>query len=678
MRVMAVAVDLGEAAVDLGRSQRNAVVGAVMLGMLLAALDQTIVSTALPTIVADLGGAEHLAWVVTAYMLAETIVTPLVGKFGDMFGRKVVFQASVVVFGAGSLACGFAGGMGELIAFRGVQGLGAGGLMVTASALIADVVPLRERGKYQGALGSVFGVTTVVGPLLGGLFVDHLSWRWAFFINVPFAVVVLVIAAGAMPSIPRQGRPTIDYAGIVLVAVGAGALVLMTSWGGTTFSWGSPTIIGLGVLGVLALGLFVVVEMRVAEPVLPMRLFRSRVFSVASLLSFITGFAMFGCITYLPLYLQVVKGSSATGSGLKMLPMVVGLLAAALFSGTVVSRTGRYKIFPIVGSAVTAVGMFLLSTLDRETAYLGIAGAMLVLGIGIGLGMQVLVIAVQSTSDYADLGVATSGVTFMRTMGSSFGVAVFGTVFSNALHNRLGPGADAGSVGGAANRAKLPPDVLVRLADAYAGALHTVFLSAIPVAGVAFLCAFLMKEVPLRDAARAKASDVGDGFGMPDARRAEEEVEKAIAVWWRKRGRDVLPVLLARVSERMDSADAWLIGQVFRHSKQTGRTSLAEIGESLEIPPRILEPAMADQVERGLLRRDDDSIEFTEQGQRALGELFTVWRDWFVAELSVWRPEQSTELSEALDRMSQRMVREHAVLRGRELAPAGGGSRPPT
>jgi hypothetical protein len=325
-----------------------------------------------------------------------------------------------------------------------------------------------------------------------------------------------------------------------------------------------------------------------------------------------------------------------------MLPMVVGLLAAALFSGTVVSRTGRYKIFPIVGAAVTAVGMFLLSTLDRGTAYLGIAGAMLVLGIGIGLGMQVLVIAVQSTSDYADLGVATSGVTFMRTMGSSFGVAVFGTIFSNALHNRLGPGVDAGSVGGAANRAKLPPDVLVRLADAYAGALHTVFLSAIPVAAVAFLCAFLMKEVPLRDAARAKASDVGDGFGMPEAQRAEDEVEKAVAVWWRKRGRDVLPALLDRVSERMDSADAWLIGQVFRHGKQTGHTSVAEIGEALEIPSRILEPAVSDQVERGLLRRDNGAIAFTEQGQRALGGLFTVWRNWFVAELSVWRPEDAS------------------------------------
>ena len=629
--------------VDVSRSQRNAVVGSVMLGMLLAALDQTIVSTALPTIVADLGGADHLAWVVTAYLLAETVVTPLVGKFGDMFGRRIVFQAAVLVFGAGSLLCGLAGNMAALVAFRGVQGLGAGGLLVTSSALIADVVPLRERGKYQGALGSVFGVTTVVGPLLGGLFVDHLSWRWAFFVNVPFAVVVLAVSVVAMPALAGSGQPKIDYAGIALVAVGAGALVLMTTWGGTTYPWASWEIVGLGALGVAALVGFVVVESRAAEPILPMRLFRSQVFAVSGLLSFITGFAMFGAITFLPQYLQTVKGNSATESGLRMLPMVVGLLAASMFSGTVVGRTGRYKVFPIVGSGVTAIGLLLLSTLDKSSGFVWVSLAMLVLGVGIGLGMQVLVIAVQSTSDYADLGTATSGVTFLRTMGSSFGVAVFGTIFASALHDRLGRGA---------------------VPDAYAGALQLVFLSAVPVAGLAFLCAFLMREVPLRDAARAKASDVGDGFGMPEAQRAEAEVEKAIAVWWRKRGRVVLPELLAEMDSSLDTADAWIIGQVFRHSKQTGRTSLAEIAESLSIPRRILEPAFDDQVRRGLLDRSDGEVAFTARGEAALTDMFRVWRERFVSELAVWKPEQSVELTAALERVAERMVREHAVLRG--------------
>ncbi|HET9143591.1 MDR family MFS transporter [Actinophytocola sp.] len=629
--------------VEVGRGQQNAVVGAVMLGMLLAALDQTIVTTALPTIVRDLGGADHLAWVVTAYLLAETVVTPLVGKFGDMIGRRRVFAISVTVFGVGSLLCGFAGNMLSLVLFRGVQGLGAGGLMVTASALIADVVPLRERGKYQGALGAVFGVTTVIGPLLGGLFVDHLSWRWAFFINVPFAIIVLLVAIAAIPKPTEVQRPAIDYAGIAFVAIGSAALVLMTSWGGTTYPWASPTIIGLGVLGVGSLVVFVLVELRAAEPILPMRLFRSRVFAVASLLSFITGFAMFGAITFLPLYLQVVKGNTATESGLRMLPMVLGLLVAAMGSGVVVSRTGRYKIFPIVGAAVTAVGLYLLSTMDEATGYLAVSAAMLVFGVGIGLGMQVLVIAVQSTVDYADLGVATSGVTFLRTMGSSFGVAVFGTIFANALNERLAtPG--------------MSPTV------AYADALDLVFRSAIPVALISLVCAFLMKEVPLHDAARAKASDVGDGFAMLESQHAEEEMERAISVWWRRFGREVFPTLLARVTERLDIADVWLIGQVFRHTKQTGSTTVEEIAAAIDIPPRILAPAIDDQVTRGLLARQDGQLSFTDAGRRILTDIFRIWRERFIGELPEWQPDRNGDLTLALDRVSERLFREHAAL----------------
>ena len=388
----------------------NVIFVTIMLGMLLAALDQTIVSTALPTIVDDLGGSGHMSWVVTAYLLAETVSTVLVGKFGDLFGRRVVFQIAAVVFVAGSVVAGVSNGMLMLIAARAVQGIGGGGLMVTAQALIADVIPLRERGKYQGAMGAVFGVTTVLGPTLGGLFTDHLSWRWCFYINVPVAVVMLVMTARYIPSVRSAAKPLIDYAGIVLVALGASALILGLSWGGNEYAWGSVTIIGLFVLSVLLLTAFVFVELRAAEPMLPMHLFRNPVFTVCSALSFIVGFAMLGSMTYLPTYLQFVDGVSATGSGVRTLPLVGGLLATSMVSGVVVGRTGRYKIFPIVGTAVMAVGLFLMSTMGRGTGVWLESLYMLILGLGIGSAMQVLTIAVQNTVAYHEMGTATSEI----------------------------------------------------------------------------------------------------------------------------------------------------------------------------------------------------------------------------------------------------------------------------
>ncbi|MFE0223818.1 MDR family MFS transporter, partial [Streptomyces albidoflavus] len=411
----------------LDRRRRNIVFVTVTLGVLLAALDQTIVGTALPTIVAELGGASHMSWVVTSYLLAETVATVLVGKFGDLFGRKVVFQISAVVFITGSFLCGLATDMLLLITWRAVQGVGAGGLMVTAMALIADVIPLRERGKYQGAMGAVFGVSTVVGPLLGGLFTDHLTWRWAFYVNVPIAIVVVIAAARTIPAVRAAHKPKIDYLGIALVAVGASALILATAWGGNEYAWGSPVIIGLFAGGLVALAFFCLVETRAREPMLPMRLFRNPVFSVCAVLSFIVGFAMLGALTFLPTYLQYVDGDSATFSGVRTLPMVVALLAASVLSGTVVGRTGRYRIFPVVGSLVMALGLFLLSRMDADTSDWLESLYMVVLGAGIGLSMQVLTIVVQNTVDYADLGTATSGVTFFRTLGSAFGTAVFGT-----------------------------------------------------------------------------------------------------------------------------------------------------------------------------------------------------------------------------------------------------------
>ena len=378
--------------------RRNFVFLAIMLGMLMAALDQTIVATALPTIVADLGDAGHQSWVVTSYLLASTIITALAGRLGDLFGRKRVFQAAVTLFIVGSALCGISQSMAMLVGARALQGLGGGAITVTATALIGEIIPLRDRGRYQGALGAVFGVTTVIGPLLGGYFTDHLSWRWAFYINVPVSIVVFFVAAAAIPSLAGRAKPVIDYTGILLVGLGATGLTLATSWGGTTYPWKSATIIGLFAGSTLALGIFVWVESRVAAPILPTRLFGSPVFTVCCVLSFVVGFAMLGALTFLPTYMQFVDGVSATTSGLRTLPMVVGMLSTSMGSGVIVGRTGRYKVFPIAGSAVMAVAFLLMSRMNPSTSALLQSLYLFILGAGIGLCMQVLILIVQNTS----------------------------------------------------------------------------------------------------------------------------------------------------------------------------------------------------------------------------------------------------------------------------------------
>jgi EmrB/QacA subfamily drug resistance transporter len=501
-----------------------------MLGMFLAALDQTIVSTALPTIVGDLGGLNHLSWVVTSYLLASTVSTPLYGKLGDMIGRKPVFLAAILIFLAGSMLAGLSQSMGELIAFRAVQGIGAGGLIVGAQAIIADIVPPRERGRYIGLIGGVFAIASVAGPLLGGFIVDNLSWRWVFYVNMPVgAIAVLIVITRLHLHVPSR-RHRLDRAGAALLSAGVAALTLLTTWGGNEYAWSSPTIIGLGIVGVLALAVFGWWETRAAEPIIPLRLFRSPVFSVASAMGFTVGMALFGAIVFIPLFLQLVYGASPTSSGLRLLPLMFGLLAASIVSGRIISRVGRYKVFPIVGTALLAVGMYLLSLLGVGTAPWLASVYMLVVGIGIGLVMQVLIVVVQNDARPQEMGVATSTATFFRSVGGSFGVAIFGTIFASRLAGqlaqlprtvteRLGSGVHLNPE--QANH--LPPAIHADFLQAFAHALHGVFLFGLVLAIVPFVLSWFLKEVPLRTTLAPVAET------SPAAPAAEERMVRSAA-----------------------------------------------------------------------------------------------------------------------------------------------------
>jgi EmrB/QacA subfamily drug resistance transporter len=491
-----------------GLSRRSIllIIGALMLGMLLAALDQTIVSTALPTIVGDLKGGSHIAWVITAYLLATTVSTPLWGKLGDQFGRKTFFQAAIVIFLVGSVLSGISQSMVQLIAFRAIQGLGAGGLMVGAQAIVGDIVSPRERGRYVGLFGAVFGVSSIVGPLLGGVFVDNLSWRWIFYINVPIGVVALLVVASQVPGTLRRVHHIIDYIGTTVLALAATSFILLTSLGGTTYAWNSAPIWILGVCGVLLVGVFVLVERRAAEPVLPLHLFRLRAFWVTSVVGFIVGFAMFGAITYLPAFFQVVRGVSPTLSGLQLLPLMAGLLLVSIGSGQIISRTGKYRFWPIAGTAAMTVGLYLLSLMGVGTSTVADSAYMLVLGMGIGGVMQVLVIIVQNAVPHSELGVATSGATFFRSIGGSFGTAIFGAIFANVLVGNLGKHLHGVHLPAGFSSADATPALLSHLPAAvhsgfvagYAESIQTVFIVAVPIAALAFLATWLIPQVELR------------------------------------------------------------------------------------------------------------------------------------------------------------------------------------
>ncbi|MGW2613945.1 DHA2 family efflux MFS transporter permease subunit [Streptomyces sp. NPDC001500] len=626
-------------------------IGALLLGMLLAALDQTIVSTALPTIVSDLGGMEHLSWVVTAYMLASTAATPLWGKLGDQYGRKRLFQIAIVIFLAGSALCGMAQNMPQLIAFRAVQGLGGGGLMVLSMAIVGDIVPPRDRGRYQGLFGAVFGATSVLGPLLGGLFTEHLSWRWVFYVNLPVGVVALVVIAAVL-HIPRKStRHVIDYLGTFLIASVATCLVLVASLGGTTWDWGSPQIAGLAVLGVLLAVAFVAVERRAAEPVLPLKLFGIRTFTLSAVISFIVGFAMFGAMTYLPTFLQVVQGVSPTMSGVHMLPMVAGMLLSSTASGQIVSRTGRWKVFPIAGTAVTTVGLLLLHRLDEHSSTAEMSVCFFVFGLGLGLVMQVLVLIVQNAVAYEDLGVATSGATFFRSIGASFGVAIFGTVFASRLGDkladafrgvRLPPGVSVSTLeSDPRGIAALPSDLRSRVLHAYASSITDVFLYAAPVALLGFVLAWFLREDPLRGS--VTAPDVTETLASnPVQRSSYDEVCRALSVLGTHEGRrEIYRKITAQAGYDLLPAASWLLLRIKRY----GSVEPSALAERSTVPLPVITDAARQVEERRLTVREGLGMVLTDEG-REVAERLGEAREESLAELlgDWWGPDRPTDL----------------------------------
>ncbi|NVI89572.1 MFS transporter [Actinomadura sp. BRA 177] len=634
------------------------ILGALMLAMLLAALDQTIVSTALPTIVSDLGGLNHLSWVVTAYLLAATSSTPLWGKLGDQYGRKRLFQASIVIFLIGSALCGLSQDMFELIVFRALQGLGGGGLMVLVVAIVGDVVPPRERGRYQGLFGAVFGVSSVCGPLLGGWFVDNLSWRWVFYINLPIGVLALFVIAAVLPKTGERERHRIDYLGTLLIVGWAVGLVLMTTWGGTRYDWTSGPILGLLAGSIVLIVLWVLVERRAAEPIMPPKLLVNRVFALGAAISFAVGFAMFGALTFLPIFLQIVHGVSPTLSGVYLLPMMLGMLASSIGSGQLITHFGRYKIYPVIGTPLIAIAMWLCSRLDENSSTLSMSLRFALLGFGLGLVMQVLVIAVQNAVSYEDLGSATSGVTFFRQIGGSFGVAVFGSIFSNQLASNIGrlapvlpPGFDPSAVQGNPQLLdRFPAEVKQRVLHAYAQSIDSVFLWAVPVAAIAFVLTWFLRELPLR--ATSQTRDYGEGFGAaPTVRSSRHEIERALSELMRRdpKAAELYDRLAVLCGVELPAGSVWALCRIAKD----GTVARQDLADRAGVTIEEGRPYVDQLVEAGYVQRRDGTLAITASGRLVADSLFAARREGLARHVEGWEPEEHPELADVLTRLAE-------------------------
>ncbi len=647
--------DAGSGVMTLPKRRVQIIFVALMLGMFLAALDSTIVSTALPTIVGDLGGASHIAWVVTAYLLASTVSTPLWGKLGDLYGRKNLFQASIVIFLVGSMLSGLSTSMVELIVFRAIQGLGGGGLLVGAQAIVGDIVSPRDRGRYVGLFGAVFGVATVLGPLLGGLLTQYLTWRWVFYVNVPVGIIALVVTAIALPKRAAMGNKVIDYLGALVLSAAATCLVLFTSLGGTSLSWSSATIVILGVGGVLLTAAFVAVEHRATEPVIPLRLFKNRAFSAASAIGFVVGFAMYGALTFLPLFFQDVKFVTPTASGLRLLPLMGGLFGASILSGQLISRGGRYKRYPIIGSALMTLGLWLMSTVGLSTSGWVIALYMLIFGIGLGCVMQVLVLAVQNAVGYEDLGTATASANFFRMIGGCFGVAVFGTIYANLLPKRIEANLHIAPTKGQfstltpSSLSHLPPAVVHGVQLSITQTISTVFLIAVPIGVIAFGLSWLLPEVELRKTVRAGRDPVAT-LPPPGERSSLKEVELALERVISVENRAAVYQSLAeRAGLTLAPQACWLLFRL----NELGPITEAALDARFKVAVDVLHAGVFELTAEGMVERgDDDRLVITSKGTSVMAELVEARRASLEDLLEGWDPTEHPELEALVRRLA--------------------------
>ncbi|WP_460858346.1 MDR family MFS transporter [Nocardiopsis coralliicola] len=643
------------------------VISALMLTVLVAALNQTVVATALPRIVSELGGLSHISWVVTSYLLAVTAGTPLWGKLGDQFGRKWVLLACLVVFLIGSALCGIAQDFTRLVLYRAVQGLGGGGLIVLAQAAIGDVVSPRRRGSFMGLFGAVFGLASVAGPLIGGFIVDDLSWRWVFWVNLPLGVLALIALVIALPERTGEARTSIDYAGILLLAGASVGAVLVTAAGGTAYPWLSPQILGLIAATLALAAAWWWSARRAADPVLPLTLFHRSIIVIGCLVSFAVGFAMMGSMSYVPLFLQVVHGYSPTASGMHMLPMVGGMLVFSITSGQLLTRTGHYRIYPIAGTALVALALFLLSRLGAEAAYWELGLSLFLLGSGLGLTMQVIVVAVQNAADYSDLGAATSAATFFRSIGGAIGTSAFGAVFAATLSSNvaeqlrgvsLPPDVDASQLQNDPGQlAQLPAQIQDRFLAAYAGAVDTVFLSAVPLAVLAFVLALFLKQIPLRTS--VGADDLATAVApVREDRAAMEQVERLV---YRECGAEGPRHGYGRLAREagldLSAAASWLL----THLAVTGPISAPDLAQLAHCPADKAESVCTELRRAGLLGAADGGAEvLTPAGRDAARRLFDAQEATLRVLLQDFSPRTHPELNARLTALAHEILGDEA------------------